>query len=65
MEPQHLMIHNNIYTIYFVDNKNENLIMEDEKIHSGVIDFITKEIYIRNDLNKNSMKLFQILLRII
>lgn len=49
-------IHNNTYKVHFVDEKSEHLIMDDGETHSGTIDFVTKDIYIRNDLNDDSLK---------
>ena len=46
-------IHNYTYKIHLVDEHNKNLIMDDET-HCGVTNFITKDIYIRNDLNDDS-----------
>lgn len=48
-------IHNNIYNIHLINKNSKYLVMDDE-VHSGVTDFITKDIYIRNDLNDSSLK---------
>ena len=44
-------IHNNIYNIHLINKNSKYLVMDDGEVHSGVTDFITKDIYIRNDLN--------------
>ena len=49
-------IHNYTYKIHLVDEHNKNLIMDDGEIHCGTTNFITKDIYIRNDLNDDSLK---------
>lgn len=49
-------IHNNIYNIHLINKNSKYLVMDDGEIHSGVTDFITKDIYIRNDLNDSSLK---------
>lgn len=49
-------IHNNIYNIYLINKNSKYLVMDDGEVHSGVTDFITKDIYIRNDLNDSSLK---------
>lgn len=50
-----IKIHNYTYKIHLVDEHNKNLIMDDET-HCGVTNFVTKDIYIRNDLNDDSLK---------
>lgn len=49
-------IHNNIYNVHLVNEHSKYLVMDDGEAHSGVIDFVTKDIYIRNDLNDDSLK---------
>lgn len=49
-------IHNNIYNIHLINKNSKYLVMDDGEVHSGVTDFITKDIYIRNDLNDSSLK---------
>ncbi len=49
-------IHNNIYNIHLINKNSKYLVMDDGEVHSGVTDFITKDIYIRNDLNDSSFK---------
>lgn len=49
-------IHNNIYNIHLINKNSKCLVMDDGEVHSGVTDFITKDIYIRNDLNDSSLK---------
>lgn len=44
-------IHNNIYNVHLVNEHSKYLVMDDGEAHSGVTDFVTKDIYIRNDLN--------------
>lgn len=44
------------YIIKVVPKDNENLVMDDGEIHSGVTDFLTKVIYIRNDLLNDSFE---------
>lgn len=48
-------IHNNMYKVFFVDSTCEKLIFNDE-IRSGITYFTKKEIYIRNDLNSDSIR---------
>ena len=48
-------IHNKMYKVFFVDSTCEKLIFDDE-IRSGVTYFTKKEIYIRNDLNSDSLR---------
>ena len=40
-----IKINNNTYKIFFVEPDNENLKIDDD-YHSGITNFITKEIYI-------------------
>ena len=49
-------IHNNIYNVHLVNEHSKYLVMDDGEAHSGVTDFVTKGIYIRNDLNDDSLK---------
>ena len=49
-------IHNNIYNVHLVNEHSKYLVMDDGEAHSGVTDFVTKDIYIRNDLNDDSLK---------
>lgn len=49
-------IHNNIYNIHLINKNSKYLVMDDGEVHSGVTNFITKDIYIRNDLNDSSLK---------
>lgn len=49
-------IHNNIYNIHLINKNSKYLVMDDGEVHSEVTDFITKDIYIRNDLNDSSLK---------
>lgn len=49
-------IHNNIYNIHLINKNSKYLVMDDGEVHSGVTDFIAKDIYIRNDLNDSSLK---------
>lgn len=49
-------IHNNIYNIHLINKNSKYLVMDDGEVHSGVTDFITKDIYIRNDLSDSSLK---------
>ena len=51
-----IKINNNIYKINFVESDNENLKIDDGEYHSGVTNFITKEIYIANNLKGNSLR---------
>ena len=51
-----LKINNNNYEMCFVNPDNENLKMDDGEYHSGVTDFITKKIYIRNMLGEDSLR---------
>lgn len=48
-------IHNNMYKVFFVDPTCKKLIFNDG-IRSGVTYFKKKEIYIRNDLNSDSLR---------
>ena len=50
-----LKINNNTYKILIVDKEDERVII-DNYSHSGLTDFILKEIYIRNDLNDDSLR---------
>lgn len=49
-------IHNNIYNVHLVNEHSKYLVMDDGEAHSGVTDFVAKDIYIRNDLNDDSLK---------
>ena len=49
-------IHKNIYNIHLINKNSKYLVMDDGEVHSGVTDFITKDVYIRNDLNDSSLK---------
>lgn len=51
-----IKINNNIYKIYETDPYAEELKMEDGEYHTGVTDFNKKEIYIANNLNKDSKR---------
>ena len=51
-----LKIHKNTYNMCFVNPDNENLRMDDGEYHSGVTNFITKEIYINNTLLGDSLR---------
>lgn len=51
-----IKIHNNTYNVHLVDEHSKYLIMDDGESHSGITDFVTKDIYIRNDLNDDSLK---------
>ena len=51
-----IKIHNNTYNVHLIDEHSKYLIMDDGETHSGVTDFVTKNIYIRNDLNDDSLK---------
>lgn len=44
------------WVLEIVDKTNENLIGEDDRIHSGITDFVNKRIYIRKDLNYDSFR---------
>lgn len=50
-----IKIHNYKYKIIFAKEKDERLLMEDGSYHSGVTDFIKKEIYIREDLSDQAL----------
>lgn len=39
-------IHNNIYNVHLVNEHSKYLVMDDGEAHSGVTDFVTKDIYI-------------------
>lgn len=49
-------IHNNTYNVHLIDEHSKYLVMDDGETHSGITDFVTKNIYIRNDLNDDSLK---------
>lgn len=50
-------IHDELYTINFVDSKNDKLISpEDDRIHWGITRFEEKGIYIRDDLDEGTTK---------
>lgn len=51
-----LKINNNHYNIYFVEENDKKLLMEDGEYHSGATYFREKEIYINKELNEDSMK---------
>lgn len=51
-----IKINNNTYKIFAVEPNDEKLKMEDGKYHSGVTDFYKKEIYINNNLNKDTAR---------
>jgi hypothetical protein len=52
-----LTIHGDLYTINFVSKSNGKLIdPEDGRIHWGITRFEEKGIYIRNDLDKPTIK---------
>jgi len=43
-------INNYVYLVKYLEKYDDRLMMEDEKYHCGITDFIKKEIYIREDL---------------
>lgn len=51
-----LEINNNTYKIFFVNPDDTRLQIENEDFKSGIIDFIKKEIYIANNLNKDTLR---------
>ena len=51
-----IKVHNNTYNIHLINKNSKYLVMDDGEVHSGVTNFITKDIYIRNDLNGSSFK---------
>lgn len=51
-----LKINNNTYKIFFVNPDDTRLQMEDGEYHFGITDFNKKEIYIANNLNKDTLR---------
>lgn len=45
-------INNYEYKVKYLEEYDDRLMMEDEKYHCGITDFIKKEIYIREDLQE-------------
>lgn len=51
-----IKINNNEYDIYFVKADDDRLLMEDGSYHSGITDFIRKEIYIKENLVESTLQ---------
>lgn len=51
-----LKINNNTYKIFFVNPDDKKIQIEDEDFNLGITDFTKKEIYIANNLNKDTLR---------